>query len=171
MIKIIWKHCLIETNLTSTQVVQGRKSLYWPTPGKVSIKTRGKRRKKFHSYIDRTGSSLLGEIISVEESFSYFFEPLHSLRSDEQWKNQVAPTTEYIINFLKNLLLCEESEISKFQKDEFILRKSKNIFCSPDSNVLIKAIRLSSHHIAELLSPGEDNLQNLKIIHLLRWTP
>ena len=105
------------------------------------------------------------------ENFSYFFEPLHSLRSDVRWKNQVAPTTEYINNFLRNLLTCEESGIRKFLEDKFILRKSKNVFCSPDSNVLIKAIRLTSHHIAELLQPGQDNLPDLKIIHLVRWEP
>ena len=122
--------------------------------------------------IDRTGSSLLGEIISVEDNFSYFFEPLHSLRSDTRWKNQVAPNTEYINNFLRNLFNCEESGIRKFRKDKFIMKKSKNVICSKDSNVLIKAIRLTSDHIAELLHrQRQDNLPDLKIIHLLRWKP
>ena len=118
--------------------------------------------------IDRTGSSLLGEIISVEENFSYFFEPLHSLRSDIRWKNQVAPNTEYINNFLRNLFTCEESGIRKFRRDKFILKKSRNVFCSPESNVLIKAIRLTSDHIAELVRHRQDNLPDLKIIHLVR---
>ena len=88
-----------------------------------------------------------------------------------RWKNQVAPTTEYINRFLRNLLTCEQSGITKFRKDKFILRKSKNVFCSSDSNVLIKTIRLTSHHIAELVQQGQDNLPDLKIIHLVRWKP
>ena len=106
----------------------------------------------------------------MEDNFSYFFEPLHSLRSDIRWKNQVAPNTEYINNFLRNLFNCEESGIRKFRKDKFILKKSKNVFCSKDSNVLIKAIRLTSDHIAELLHrQRQNNLPDLKIIHLVRW--
>ena len=152
--------------LRTVENIPGGRLWYWPTPGNLTV-----GHSNVH-IIDRTGSSLLGEIISQQENFSYFFEPLHSLRGDFRWTNQVAPNTEYVRDFVRSLLDCEARGIRKFTKDKFIVKKSKNVICSKESNVLIKAIRLTSDHIAELLHrQRQDNLPDLKIIHLVRWKP
>ena len=121
-------------------------------------------RRVLYKYFHRTGSSLLGEIISAKDNFSYFFEPLHSLRSDFRWKNQVAPNTEYISEFVQSLLTCKERAVRRFSKDKFIAKKSKNVNCSASSDVVIKSIRLGWEHVMEL----SNRMPDLKIIHLVR---
>lgn len=59
---------------------------------------------------------------------------------------------------------CETRGIRKFTKDKFIVKKSKNIYCSNNSDVLIKSIRLTWEHVAELVRQNTD----LKVIHLVR---
>ena len=145
--------------LRTVENIQGGRLWYWPTPGNLTA-----GHSNVH-IIDRTGSSLLGEIISQQENFSYFFEPLHSLRGDFRWTNQVAPNTEYVRDFVRSLLDCDTRGIRKFTKDKFIVKKSKNIYCSNNSDVLIKSIRLTWEHVAELVRQNTD----LKVIHLVRW--
>ena len=79
---------------------------------------------------------------------------------------QVAPLKKSFLDYLINLLECDEKTLKKFMKDnlKFIVKKSKEIEeCSSNEGVVIKSIRLTAEHVQKLLF-----IKNLKIIHLVR---
>ena len=115
----------------------------------------------------RTGSSLLGEIVSVNPKSSYFFEPLHSFKDKFSWKGQVAPKDEKFSNFVLNLSQCVPNTVNFVRMNKFTLKKSKNTECLEGADVVIKTIRLTAEHVREILKNADDK-EAFKIIHLIR---
>ena len=88
--------------------------------------------------IIRTGSSLLGEIVSIEPNTSYFFEPLHSFKDKFHWKGLVAPKDQKFSNFILNLSNCDRSTVNFVRQNKFTMKKSKNTECLVGTDVVIK---------------------------------
>ena len=118
----------------------------------------------------RTGSSLLGEIVSATENITYFFEPMHPLKNHLNSAGLTAPVTEIVNNFLTNSMFCKEEALNVILKDKFITNRSRNILsCSSESNVVIKSIRLSAENVKMFLTKNNEATDaDFKIIHLFR---
>ena len=109
----------------------------------------------------------MGEIVSASANFTYFFEPLHSLRKSLVPETQVAPVKPMVTEYVRSLLSCETQGIKILSRDKFITKKSRNVFtCSHESSVVIKTIRMTGKHVKDFLRNMD--ITELKIIHLVR---
>lgn len=116
----------------------------------------------------RSGSSLVGDLVSSIPNASYFFEPLHSFpaRNRQHWTNQLTPNKEMFTSFILGLFSCRPAAMARFKRDRFIVRRSKDAGrCRETGNVVIKTIRLAALHIKRLLRHSGNQL---RIIHLTR---
>ena len=119
----------------------------------------------------RTGSSLLGEVISAPENMTYFFEPLHTrkIRYNILPIRNIAPLKQYIFEYVSGMFKCKDSALRYFYEDKFIITRSHSYeHCSSQSDVVIKTIRLTGEHVEKLIKTVSKEGGALKIIHLVR---
>ena len=123
--------------------------------------------RNFSKVFTRSGSSLLGEIASINQKSVYFFEPLHSFKDKFHWKGLVAPKDNKFSNFFLSLSRCAQNTVNFVRQNKFTMKKSKNTECSDGSDVVIKTIRLTAEHVRDILI-NSDEAEDFKIIHLIR---
>ena len=72
----------------------------------------------------RTGSSLLGEIVSAPEDTTYFFEPLHTrkMRANLLPLRQTAPVKDVFTDYVSGLFNCDPAAMKYFYQVSFIKR-------------------------------------------------
>ena len=110
------------------------------------------------NYVFRSGSSLLGDLLSLHPSTSYYYEPFwqHELFDQCQHRFNSSEVVNLIEETLKGIMECEDQVVHNISK--FSIRKN-SLKCNETRISVIKTIRIHLNGIV----PWLDKYPSLKV--------
>jgi len=109
----------------------------------------------------RSGSSLLGEMISAHLSTSYYFEPLWQQNISCEHQINSTKIAKRLENVVGGLLNCHWPQVKQLKPFSF---RKQSLNCNKTTISVVKTIRL---HLNGVM-PWMRKMQDMKIVHLIR---